>query len=82
MKGKTKRKSVREGLFGIVMILGFFGTLYPQYGLPFDTYKRISEERGTVEMEEILEDYKQILAAHPGEVSVKLAFLEELKKYF
>ena len=64
-----------------VVLLLFWGMLYPQYALTEDMY-RVTDGKETVYEKDPAADYARINGARPGEVELHFSLLEKLDEWF
>ena len=64
-----------------VVLLLFWGMLYPQYALTQDMYRVICDGREICEKDPAA-DHACISAARPGEVELHFSLLEKLDEWF
>lgn len=64
-----------------VVLLMFWGILYPQYALTEDMY-RVTDAGQTIQEKDPAADYARISAAQPGEVRLHFSLLEKLDEWF
>ena len=74
------RKNLRIQLCFMILLL-FWGMLYPQYALTKDMY-RVTDGYGRVLEKDPVSDYARISAAGPGEVELHFSLLEKLDAWF
>ena len=75
---KTNRRIPAAALGGLLLSLGFWGIVFPQYLFTGDCV-RILDEEGQDVTEEAEEDrnlYLAIEGAEPGQIEVKISILE------
>ena len=73
-------KNLRRQICFMILLL-FWGMLYPQYALTKDMY-RVTDEYDRILEKDPVSDYARISAAGPGEVELHFSLLEKLDAWF
>ena len=74
------KKNLRTYVCFVVLLM-FWGILYPQYALTRDMYRVTDRQSGILEQDPAA-DYACISAAEPGEVELHFFLLEKLDEWF
>ena len=86
---KSMQKKPRAGiLFLTIMML--WGIIYPQYAFTEEMYETVqsadaadgSDRTAAAAGRDCLRDYRRILTAAPGEVSVRFAIVDQIEAWF
>lgn len=60
----------------LLLVCSFWSIFYPELTLTGDSYQKVGEESAG----DVSEDYYEILNARPGDVEIRISFLEFVSK--